>query len=191
MAPISRGRSALSMDGVGRSGSMRGLTALLVMAACVGSSGCITGFPHPLGPAREGFIEPDLVGTWTCQSAEGSKPGQVTFTDFDRRQYLVESVEDGKSAPKRLRAFATRIDEVPFLSVRDIGSDPDAEWTFLTYRLPDSGHLILRAVDPDPFEDVLEDAASVRERLAQHLEDPEVFLDLVSCTRVRIVSATS
>lgn len=164
---------------------MRKLTGMLAMGACLASGGCITGFAHPLGPARRGFIEPDLVGSWMCSSGEDPKPGRITFMDFDRRQYYIESEEDGKSGPERLRAFATRIEDVPFLSVREIGTDADVEWALLTYRLPDTDHLILRAVDVKPFEDVLEDAARVRERLAEHLEDPEVILDLVSCTRVR------
>jgi hypothetical protein len=34
-----------------------------------------------------------------------------------------------------------------------------------------------------PFEDVVDDAASVRTRLESHLQDPEVVQDFLSCTR--------
>ena len=34
-------------------------------------------------------------------------------------------------------------------------------------------------------EDVLDDAPSVKQRLAEQMQDPEVVVDLLSCTRVR------
>jgi hypothetical protein len=34
----------------------------IVIVSCVALSGCLSGFRHPLGPANEGFIEPQLLG---------------------------------------------------------------------------------------------------------------------------------
>jgi hypothetical protein len=102
--------------------------------------------------------------------------------DFDGRQYYV-AADDGGDDSGNLRAIATRLDDVPFLSIRAIGPDDDKDWTFLAYSLPDREHLTLRLVDPGPFEDVLDDVGAVRHRLAELLEDEETFLNLVSCRR--------
>ena len=63
------------------------------------------------------------------------------------------------------------------------GSDRDADWTFLEYALTDADHLRFRVVDTTPFEDVVDDPPSVRQRLAEQMQDPEVLVGLLSCTR--------
>ena len=55
----------------------------------------------------------------------------------------------------------------------------------MAYVLPDADHLKLRLVNPNQFEDLVDDAPGVRLRLATLLEDPEVILDGLSCTRSR------
>jgi hypothetical protein len=154
----------------------------LVIVTCVALSGCLSGFKHPLGPAGEGFIEPQLLGRWECVSTDDPSPGPMTILDFDGKQYYIQ-VESEKEEPGRFRAYATRVEELPFLNVRAIGPKADDEWTFLQYALVDADHLSFRYVDPQPFEDVIDDALGVSGRLAGHLEDPEVVQDFLSCTR--------
>ena len=57
------------------------------------------------------------------------------------------------------------------------------EWIFFQYRVSDDNRLTMRLVDPSAFEDVIDDAASVRQRLAERLQDPELFANEVTCTR--------
>ena len=165
---------------------MRKRSGVLLMAACVITSGCITGFKHPLGPPEEGFIEPRLLGTWACTSTDDPKPSLITFIDFDGKQYYIQSAGDGEGDPSHSRAFATRIEDVPFLNVRDLGPKAENDWTFIAYAVPDADHLRLRLVDPQPFEDVVDDPPSVKQRLANQLQDPELLLDWVSCTRPEV-----
>jgi len=162
---------------------MRWWTRLLLVAASIIPSACITGFAHPLGAAEDGFIESSLLGTWTCTSIDDPMPGLVRIMDFDGKQYYIQSSGGGNSEDSHARAFATRIEDVTFLSTRDLGSDQKDEWTFLEYALSDTNHLRFRLVDPARFEDVVDDPASVRQRLAEQLQDPEVFVGLLSCTR--------
>ena len=70
------------------------------------------------------------------------------------------------------------------MSALELGKKDD-EWVCLAYAQSDADHLSLRAVDATPFEDVLDDAPSVKQRLAEQMQDPEVVVDLLSCTRVR------
>jgi hypothetical protein len=153
-----------------------------VIVTCLVLSGCLSGFQHPLGPAGEGFIEPQLLGQWECVSADGPSPGPITIIDFDGKQYYIQS-EFEKGEVSHSRAYATRIEEVPFLNVRGIGPKPDDEWTFVQYALVDADHLVFRYVDPQPFEDVIDDALGVSGRLVGSLENPEVVQDFLSCTR--------
>jgi hypothetical protein len=154
----------------------------LIVASCLALSGCLSGFRHPLGPADEGFIEPELLGRWECASTEDSSPGIITILDFDGKQYLIQS-ELEKDEIGHFRAYTTRVEGVPFLNVRAIGPKPDDEWIFLEYALVDVDHLIFRLVDPQPFEDVIDDGPSVSARLENHLQDPDVVRDFLSCTR--------
>jgi len=162
---------------------LRKTTSLTIVASCVILSGCLSGFRHPLGPADEGFIEPDLLGRWECASTEDPSPGHITILDFDGKQYYLQFAELEKDEPSHFRAYATRVEGVPFLNVRAIGPKPDDEWAFLEYALVDADHLSFRYVDPQPFEDVIDDGPSVKVRLGDHLQDPEVLHDYLSCTR--------
>lgn len=158
------------------------IALVLAGMACLATGGCITGFTHPLGPASEGFIEPGLLGAWTCAAPEGEKPGSITFVQFDSRQYYMEFGE-GEEPPARLRAVGTRLEDLTFLSIHELGDGPDNGWEFLSYTLADANHLRLRAVDAQPFEDIRDDQASVRQRLAEQLQDPDIIADFLSCTR--------
>ena len=163
---------------------MRKRTGALVVAGCLASSGCIKGFEHPLGPPEEGFIEPGLVGKWTCTGKfEDPVPSVIEIMDFDGKQYYIHSPGTAGSDPGHTRALATRLEGVTFLSTRDLGAEGKGDWTLMAYALSGSGHLAFRVVDPRPFEDVVGDAQGVRDRLAGLLEDPEVLVDALSCIR--------
>jgi hypothetical protein len=45
-----------------------------------------------------------------------------------------------------------------------------------------AGHLTLKYVEPQAFEDILDEPQAVRDRLAARLEDPEVMADFLGCT---------
>jgi hypothetical protein len=160
-----------------------GTRVLLMVAACLISSACITSFKHPLGAVEDGFIEPHLLGTWACTAVDDPTPSLITILNFDGKQYYIQSSGGGKNEPSHSRALATRIEELAFLSVRELGPNGDDEWTFLEYSLSDADHLKFRLVDPARFEDVVDDPPSVRQRLAEQIQDPEVLVGLLSCTR--------
>lgn len=158
---------------------------LLLAATCVIPTACLTGFKHPLGSVEEAFVEPNLLGSWTCLSEDDPTPGVLKIRDFDGKQYYVESSDD-KGDPIPLRALGHRIEDAAFLSLRELGKkDKDEEWVFLQYALSDTDHLSLRAVDANAFEDVVDDPPSVKQRLAEQMQDPEIVVSLLSCTRVR------
>ena len=159
--------------------------SLAVLAAVVGSVGCLSGFRHPLGPPEEGFIEPPLLGQWSCTASDDPSVSGLAILDFDGKQYYLESSAEGESERGRFRAHATRVGGTPFLSVREIGRDED-EWQFLEYDARQTDRLTFRDVDPNHFEDVVDDAPAVRERLAEQLHAPEVLGDWLSCTRVAV-----
>jgi hypothetical protein len=154
---------------------------LLVVASIV-LTGCLTSFKHPLGPVDEGFIEERLCGTWSCSSADDPTPATVAIFEFDSTQYYIETVEHGKNDRTRSRAHATRIGDVAFLNVHELGQDQGG-WTLVEYRLAEPDRLTLQHVDPEAFEDVIDDAAAVKDRLASLLLDPQVVEDLLLCTR--------
>ena len=158
-----------------------GARSLLLVVSLI-SSACITGFKHPLGAPEDGFIDSRLLGTWACTSIDDPKPSLITLMDFDGKQYYLQS-SAGSSKPSHFRAVATRIDDVAFLSARELSFNPEDEWAFLEYELSDADHLRLGFVDPVRFEDIVDDPPSVRQRLAGQLQDPEVLSDLLSCTR--------
>jgi hypothetical protein len=111
-------------------------------------------------------------------------PGLLTFVAFDDHRYYLETRDDKKAEVIRYRAHATRIEGEPFLSVTEIGKPEGDEWHFLGYDVRATDRLRLRFVDPDPFKDVLDDPAAVRERLARELQNPEVVGEYLSCVRV-------
>lgn len=154
---------------------------LLMVATCVIPTACITGFKHPLGSVEEAFIEPNLVGEWTCTAVDEPTPSVLKIMDFDGKQYYIES---RGGDPSHFRALGHRIEDVAFLSVEELEAKNE-DWSFLEYTLSGADHLSLRAVDPTPFEDVIDDAGSVKQRLAEQMQDPEIVASAVSCTRVR------
>lgn len=166
----------------GRADGMHDVARALVVASGLLATGCITSFRHPLGPPEEGFIDDQLRGAWSCATDEGT-PLALTIVDFDGKRYYLESREQGKGEPDRFRAHATRVQAAAFLNVQEIGKDGSDEWTLVSYAIAPDGRLQLRHVDPDPFQDVLDDPEAVRERLDGRLEDPEVITDLLSCAR--------
>jgi len=154
---------------------------VLLLAGCLATSGCISGFKHPLGPTSQAYIDNRLLGSWSCVTEE-RKPVGLNFVKFDSRQYYLR-ITDSRSEPDDARAFATRLEELDFLNVRSIGPKADDEWTFSQYSFTEAGQLKLKYVDPQPFEDVLDDPEAVRDRLVSQLEDPEVVQDFMTCTR--------
>ena len=155
---------------------------LLLVVTCLATTGCITGFRHPLGPVGDGYIDDRLLGVWTCVSTTDASPGEITFLKFDSRQYYVR-MTDGQSEAQDLRAVSTRLEQSSFLSLRMIGPKPEEEWTVLQYTIPDGAHLTLKYVNPDRFEDVIDDWQAVRDLLASSLEDSEVVSELLQCAR--------
>jgi hypothetical protein len=155
---------------------------LLFMGVSLALSACITGFTHPLGEAEDGFIESNLLGTWACTSVDDPTSSLITLMDFDGRQYYIQ-FSGGSKAPSHYRAIATRIDDVGFLSARELKLNLEDDWSYLEYALSDASHLELRLVAAERFEDVVDDPPSVRQRLAVQLQDPEVVTDLLSCAR--------
>lgn len=162
---------------------MRQGAVLLAIASGIVASGCLTSFRHPLGPPEDGFLESGLIGRWECASADDPGTLDLTIVDFDGRRYYVEVREAGRAEPGRYRGHATRIEGATFLNLGLLGADGNHEWSVMRYDLPGPDRLSLRMVDPDPFEDVIEDADRVRERLATRLDDPEVLDGEVSCGR--------
>jgi hypothetical protein len=134
-----------------RSGHAR--LSFVALVACVASTGCLSGFKHPLGPVRQSFIDKPLLGSWVCRSSDDPQAVDLRFTDFDGRQYLVQS-DDHKAEPYSHRVLATHVENSTFLSVRAIAPKAEDEWIVLEYALGDANHLSLKIVDPQPFEDV-------------------------------------
>jgi hypothetical protein len=155
------------------------IAALAVGVVC---TGCLSGFKNPLGSAEESFIDQPLLGTWVCRSDDDPQPTDLTFVDFDGRQYLLQS-DDHKAERYSHRVVGSRIEGATFLSLRPVAPKAEDEWTVLRYSFSDANHLSLRLVDPEPFEDVLDDAVAVRLRLADRLDDPDVIGDLFACAR--------
>jgi len=161
---------------------MRARSAVLALVAGLVCTACLSGFRHPLGSVRQSFIDKPLLGTWVCRSTDDPKPIDLTFVDFDGRQYLLQS-DDRKGERFSHRVVSTRLEQATFLSLRPVAPKAEDEWTLLQYALSGANHLSLGLVDPEPFEDVLDDAVAVRERLAERLDDPEVIREQLSCTR--------
>ncbi len=155
---------------------------LLPLVMWVATTGCITGFRHPLGPVGQGYIDERLLGAWTCVSTTDQGPGELTFLKFDGSQYYMH-MADRQSEPQDLRAVATRLEEASFVSLRVIGPKANDEWTVLQYTISDAGQLTLKYVDPQAFEDIIDEPQAIRDRLVTRLEDPEVLADLLRCTR--------
>jgi len=161
---------------------MRGRFAVVALVAGVVCTGCLSGFKHPLGSVGRSFIDKPLLGTWACRSDDEPNPMDLTFVDFDGRQYLLQS-DDHKAERYSHRVISTRVEDSMFLSLRPLAPKAEDEWTVLRYSFSDANHLSLGLVDPQPFEDILDDAIAVRDRLAGRLDDPEVIHEFLSCTR--------
>src|SRR5574340_193475 len=155
---------------------------IVALALCVVCAGCLSGFKHPLGSADESFIDKPLLGTWACRSDDDPQPTDLTFVDFDGRQYLLQS-NDHKAERYSHRVVSSRVEGATFLSLRSVAPEAEDEWTVLRYSFSDANQLSLSLVNPDKFEDVIDDPEAVRDRLAARLDDPEVVQGLLSCTR--------
>lgn len=151
--------------------------AVLVLSA----TACLSGFKHPVSPPSQGFVESGLLGAWHCADADGRGPVDLTFANFDGRQYLLQA-DDYQSPPSSSRVIAGRVDDATFLSVREASPKPGYEWTVLGYSFGD-GELKLQYVDPDAFKDVMDDSQAVRARLSDHLQDPEVVREMLTCVQ--------
>jgi hypothetical protein len=127
-------------------------------------------------------VEARLLGTWHCQDSEEQHPVDLTFADFDGRQYLLQ-VDEHSSTSSSSRAVAGRVGSLTYLSVREVFPTSEGDWTVFGYSFGDA-ELRLEYVDPDPFEDVIDDSQAVRDRLSALVQDPEVVQQMFSCTRV-------
>jgi hypothetical protein len=152
-----------------------------MMLAAV-SAGCITAFKHPLAPLAEAVADAQLPGVWSCASSHDPDPVVLTIRDFDGTQVALEVVEGGAAKTGHFRAFATRLEDLAILNVHEVGPDKE-EWTLLAYEFGDGDRMTLQTVDPEPFEDVMDDAAAVRQLLLDRRADPEVMRDLMTCRR--------
>ena len=153
------------------------LVALLLLM-----SGCI-GFKHPLGPVSSGFIEPRLLGTWDCTSADDKKPGKMTILDFDGRQYYFGSVDES-GQQGHARAYATRVGGEPFLNFVEVGGGgKEPGWMLAHYTFSGDNNLALRLVDPKPFEKIVDSASRVRKLLERRRGDSSLYIDWCSCVR--------
>jgi hypothetical protein len=159
------------------------MRTIVPVLACFSLAGCLE-FREPLGPVGESFIDSRLIGAWSCVSKDDPTPGVLTILDFDGKQYFMQLTHPEDSEPGRLRAHATRVGEANFLNAIAVGGEQrKPDWNLLEYRFVEAG-LRLRLVSPASFDDdVRESGARVRERLEQHLDDPEVLIDLLTCTR--------
>ncbi len=157
--------------------SSRGVAFFAALAAVA----CLTDFPNPLGPVSEGFIERRLLGSWNCVQADGSDLGTMTVLDFDGKQYHVSFASEGEE-PEQHRAYSSRIKEGNFWNIQSIQPKRDTNWSFLEYSFSETGRLLLRAVRPEPFEDIREDPAQVRKLLEVNLENSEFFEPAWECT---------
>jgi hypothetical protein len=153
----------------------------VVLLATLPALGCLTEFPHPLGPIREAFIDPRLLGRWTCPGGDASEPGQLTVMDFDGRQYLVSLVGGGEK-PSQNRAYTTRINDTTFWNVQSLEPKRESNWSFVQYSFPEEGHLRLQMIQSDAFDDVATDASEVRRLVEENLENTEFFDPLLDCT---------
>ena len=159
----------------------RRLRALLV-ASCMAFPGCLVGFRHPLGPVGSAFIDQRLLGSWQCTGGDDPKPGAMTIIAFDEKQYYMLFAEEARE-PSHARAYATRVEGVPFLNMREIGTSKDDTWFILAYVFPEEEHVNLRFVDPQPFKDVMESQRGVRKLLERRLKSPDLFVNFLSCVR--------
>jgi hypothetical protein len=162
---------------------MRRLLRPLLVTSCLAFPSCLVGFRHPLGPVGSAFIDQRLVGTWQCTGRDDPKPGVMTIIDFDEKQYFMLFAEEAKE-PTQARAYATRVRGVPFLNLQEIGaSNKDHGWFILDYVFPDEEHVNMRALDPEPFKDVIESQRGVRKLLERRLKSPDLFVNYLSCVR--------
>lgn len=163
---------------------MKWLVAGLVAAAALVELGCITDFPQPLVPAAEGVIEPQLTRAWRCVGAEDPVPVLLTFVEFDETQFLVTASAGGEE-PAQHRAHASRVGGVAFLSVQSIHPTREKGWTILEYSFTKGDGLRLRAVNPQPFEEVSEDPEGVRNLLERNVDNEEFFVPALECAPAR------
>src|SRR5262245_39558726 len=154
---------------------------LIPFVLCIAAAGCITSFTHPLGPAGQAYIDERLLGTWKCVSTDDESSGDLILVKFDSSQYLLRMVDRGSA--QDYRALATRLGESSFISMRAIGPKAEGGWTILQYTFTDVGDLTLRGLDPNAFEDVVDEPQAVRDRLEARVEDPEILVDVLQCTR--------
>jgi hypothetical protein len=161
---------------------MRTRMAALLAVACCFSAGCIIGFKYPLGPVKKAMIDPRLLGAWKCRDTD-QKPGQLTFMDYDGRQYLLYFTAEGEE-PTHMRAYSTQLKGRVFLNFQALEPKPhESTWQFLEYSFPEQGRLSVRSVKTEPFEKVRESAKDVRRLLERNLDNADFFDPLWSCAK--------
>ena len=137
---------------------------------------------EPLGAARAGWIDGELLGTWRCASAEDGEPALVSFHQFDETQYVLTIEGDEGSV---LRAYSTSVGDAAFLNVQELkqASLPDRGFTFVWYAIRDSESLELRHIDRELFEVDEASERSVIDILEAALDDADTLLPLLDCVR--------
>lgn len=164
--------------------------ALLLTMVCL--NGCYN-FAAPIDPTPTIALDPKLLGSWRCLNGDTKQdepPATLMFTRARDNVYAAR-LDVPKEKPGLYEAFASRVKDQEFLSVRDLGDQAKFPWYVVHYEFLKPNVLDLQLLDEDKVTEAERSAASLRPVLERHMGEPELFSDFVTCVRASDEASTT
>ena len=161
--------------------------AFVFSTASLTLSGCYSDSPLDSSPQVQ--LDPALLGSWRCVSADPDSANAATVTfavvPGKEREYHLTWQEPEKEADA-YRAYISSVRGAMFLNVRPLEESTHAGWAFFRYSFPRSNILYAEFVREEPFKDKRASAspAAARATLETALRaKPDALQEFCVCLR--------
>lgn len=163
-----------------------------LLLAIVYLNGCYN-FASPIDTEPTLALDPKLMGTWRCLNGDAKQdepPATLMFTRARDNVYAAR-LNVPKEKPGLYEAFASRVKDQEFLSVRDLGDRATFPWYVVRYTFLRPNVLDLQLLDEDNVTKAERSATSLRSVLERHMGEAGLFSDFVTCVRTSDDASTT
>jgi len=151
---------------------------LLCLSACYESN-------FPLDPLPQSPIDTALLASWRCLPAEPeANDTAATLNISTVRDGIYTAVfQADDEPPETYEAHTSLVKGRPILNIRE-DAKPET-WVFGRYQLLHPHILHIEIVDADGLPDKYNTSANLRQALEQQADNPKLFMDLMTCVRIK------
>lgn len=142
-----------------------GLLVVLLMSGCIYEAALVDK-PSEIADRR-------FAGAWRQRD---DKNNRMMIRVFDERHYVIVTV-DGNDMDI-YRAFTCEVEGLRLANVQTLapGGKENGKWAFFEYRLDGKGQLAVRMVNDKIITPDLKTPEKLREAMAKHRKNPDLFL---------------